>query len=72
MKASTNPSGSEFHLDIRGSNTTKRAHLIIYGGMGRIVNQKEVKPYTSVHLRSSYINGLYYAELIQGSKCYVQ
>ncbi|GAC1422602.1 MAG: hypothetical protein NVSMB67_19620 [Flavisolibacter sp.] len=68
MKATPNPSGSEFHLDIRSSGITTRAHLIIYNGMGRIVEEKEVTPNTSVHLGSSYINGLYYAELIQGNK----
>ncbi len=36
--------------------------------MGRIIEEKEVTPNTSVHLGANYINGLYYAELIQGNK----
>jgi N-acetylneuraminic acid mutarotase len=68
MQAIPNVSKSYFTLNIRSSNLTVQAHLILYDILGKVVEQRSVTPGQTIQLGSAYRPGIYYAELIQGKR----
>ncbi|MGZ3956197.1 MAG: T9SS type A sorting domain-containing protein, partial [Flavisolibacter sp.] len=63
-----NPSTSSFILSLKGGNTSEKINIRIADISGRTVEEKKsVSSNSNVTLGSSYLPGIYFAEVIQGA-----
>jgi hypothetical protein len=61
-----NPTNTAFKLILRSGNRTI-ADVLIWDGLGRIVERKKAHPNQLIQLGTSYRPGIYFVEVIQGN-----
>jgi len=68
LKAMPNPSNNYFNLNIQSNNSVLKAHLIIFNTYGKVVEEREVVPGSTVQIGNNYNSGIYFAQLSQGGE----